>query len=68
VSAWAGRTLHFVGIGGAGMSGWARVARQLGATVSGSDRADGPALAGLREIGVSVHVGHAAEHVPAAPR
>ncbi|MDQ3632636.1 MAG: Mur ligase domain-containing protein [Actinomycetota bacterium] len=65
MSPWAGRTLHFVGIGGVGMSGWARVARQLGATVSGSDRADGPALAGLRELGVIVHVGHAAEHVPA---
>ncbi len=61
---WAGRTLHFVGIGGAGMSGWARVARQLGATVSGTDRADGPALDGLRELGVAVRVGHAAEHVP----
>ena len=64
MSAWAGRTLHFVGIGGAGMRGWARVARQLGAEVSGSDRADGPALAELRELGVTVHIGHAAEHVP----
>ena len=64
MSAWTGRTLHFVGIGGVGMAGWARVARQLGATVSGTDRADGPALAGLRELGVTVHVGHAAEHVP----
>ncbi len=62
--AWAGRRLHFVGIGGAGMSGWARVARQLGASVSGTDRADGPALAGLRALGVGVHVGHGAEHVP----
>ena len=64
MSAWSGRTLHFVGIGGAGMSGWARVARQLGATVSGTDRAEGPALPGLRELGITVHVGHAAEHVP----
>ena len=64
MSAWSGRTLHFVGIGGAGMRGWARVARQLGAEVSGSDRADGPALAELRELGVTVHIGHAAEHVP----
>ena len=61
---WSGRTLHFVGIGGAGMSGWARVAAQLGATVSGSDRAEGPALRGLRELGVTVHVGHAAHQVP----
>ena len=64
MSAWSGRRLHFVGIGGAGMSGWARVARQLGAEVSGSDRTEGPTLAGLRELGVTVHVGHAAEHVP----
>ena len=66
MSAWAGRRIHFVGIGGVGMCGWARVAHQLGATVSGSDRADGPELAELRELGVSVHVGHAAGHVPDA--
>src|SRR3954465_12981624 len=62
---WAGRRLHLVGLGGAGMSGYARAAVQLGARVSGSDRADGPALAALRELGVAVHVGHAAENVPA---
>jgi UDP-N-acetylmuramate--alanine ligase len=62
--AWAGRRLHLVGLGGAGMSGYARVATQLGARVSGSDRADGPALAALRDLGVEVHVGHAAENVP----
>ncbi|HLM50470.1 MAG TPA: Mur ligase domain-containing protein, partial [Solirubrobacteraceae bacterium] len=37
---WAGRRLHFVGIGGAGMSGLALVARALGAEVTGSDRAE----------------------------
>jgi len=62
---WAGRRLHLVGLGGAGMSGYARVAVQLGADVSGSDRADGPALGPLRALGVAVHVGHAAENVPA---
>jgi UDP-N-acetylmuramate--alanine ligase len=62
---WAGRRLHLVGLGGAGMSGYARVATQLGARVSGSDRADGPALSPLRELGVDVHVGHAAGNVPA---
>ena len=36
---WSGRRLHFVGIGGAGMSGLAIVARALGAQVTGSDRA-----------------------------
>jgi len=61
---WAGRRIHLIGIGGAGMSGWARAAVQLGATVSGSDRADSPALARLRALGVTTFVGHAAEQVP----
>lgn len=61
---WAGRKVHLVGIGGAGMSGWARVATQLGATVSGSDRAESPALDKLRALGVTVHVGHDAANVP----
>jgi UDP-N-acetylmuramate--alanine ligase len=61
---WAGRKIHLVGIGGAGMSGWARVAVQLGATVSGSDRAESPALEKLRALGVVVHVGHDAANVP----
>ena len=46
------------------MSGWARVAVQLGATVSGSDRAESPALEKLRALGVAVHVGHDAANVP----
>ena len=61
---WAGRRLHFVGIGGAGMSGWARVALQLGAAVSGTDRAGSPVLARLAAAGAQVHVGHDAAHVP----
>ncbi len=61
---WAGRKVHLVGIGGAGMSGWARVAVQLGATVSGSDRAESPALDKLRALGVIVTVGHDAANVP----
>jgi UDP-N-acetylmuramate--alanine ligase len=63
---WAGRTLHFVGIAGAGMSGLALIARALGATVSGSDRAAGtPYVARLREAGIQRAVGHAAANVPA---
>jgi UDP-N-acetylmuramate--alanine ligase len=61
---WAGRKVHLVGIGGAGMSGWARVAVQLGATVSGSDQAESPALAKLRALGVAVTVGHDRANVP----
>jgi UDP-N-acetylmuramate--alanine ligase len=62
---WSGRRLHLVGLGGAGMSGYARVATQLGARVSGSDRADSPVLGPLRELGVEVHIGHDAANVPA---
>jgi UDP-N-acetylmuramate--alanine ligase len=62
---WSGRRLHLIGVGGAGMSGYARVATQLGAQVSGSDRVDGPALDALRALGVDVHVGHDAANVPA---
>jgi UDP-N-acetylmuramate--alanine ligase len=62
---WAGRRLHFVGIGGAGMSGLALVAHALGAEVTGSDRAAGSPYAGpLRAIGIVPTVGHAAENVP----
>jgi UDP-N-acetylmuramate--alanine ligase len=62
---WAGRRLHFVGIGGAGMSGLALVARALGAEVTGSDAAETSYLAELREAGIEPAIGHAAEHVPA---
>jgi UDP-N-acetylmuramate--alanine ligase len=62
---WARRKLHFVGIGGAGMSGLAVVARALGASVTGSDRAAGSPYAGvLRAAGIEPIVGHAAENVP----
>jgi UDP-N-acetylmuramate--alanine ligase len=62
---WAGRRLHLIGLGGAGMSGYARVATQLGAAVSGSDRAESPGLRALAQLGVDVHVGHDAANVPA---
>ena len=61
---WSGRRLHLVGIGGAGMSGYALVAAQLGATVSGSDRADSPVLARLRAAGIDARAGHDAANVP----
>jgi UDP-N-acetylmuramate--alanine ligase len=63
---WSGRRLHFVGVGGAGMSGYARAAHTLGAQVSGSDRADSPYLARLRADGVlEANLGHDAAAVPA---
>jgi UDP-N-acetylmuramate--alanine ligase len=62
---WAGRRLHLIGIGGAGMSGLAVVARALGAQVSGSDRADSATLARLRDEGVDAWAGSDSERVPA---
>src|SRR3954453_17891406 len=62
---WTGRRLHFVGVGGAGMSGWARVSAQLGAEVSGSDRAPSPALERLRAEGLDARAGHDAANLPA---
>jgi UDP-N-acetylmuramate--alanine ligase len=49
---WVGRRLHFVGVGGAGMSGYARAAHALGAQVSGSDRAASPYIERLSADGV----------------
>jgi UDP-N-acetylmuramate--alanine ligase len=60
---WADRRLHFVGIGGAGMSGLALVARRLGAQVSGCDQAESGYTRMLREAGVEPLIGHSAEHV-----
>ncbi|HXB65883.1 MAG TPA: UDP-N-acetylmuramate--L-alanine ligase [Solirubrobacteraceae bacterium] len=63
---WTGRRLHFVGVGGAGMSGYVRAAHALGAEVSGSDRADSPYLERLRADGVlEASIGHAATNLPA---
>ncbi len=65
---WDGRRMHFVGVGGAGMSAYARAAHALGAEVSGSDAADGPYLERLAADGVlEAHVGHRAENVPPGP-
>src|SRR5215470_12682336 len=52
--------VHFAGIGGAGMSGIARVMLARGVPVSGSDSADSATLKELEALGAKVHVGHAA--------
>jgi len=62
---WSSRRLHFVGIGGAGMSGLAIVAGALGAQVTGSDRAESPYTERLREHGIVPALGHEAANVPA---
>jgi UDP-N-acetylmuramate--alanine ligase len=61
---WKGRRLHFIGIGGAGMSGLALVARSLGAEVSGSDRDESSSTARLRASGIEPVIGHDPANVP----
>ncbi|SEK92775.1 UDP-N-acetylmuramate--L-alanine ligase [Streptacidiphilus jiangxiensis] len=56
---------HFIGIGGAGMSGLAKILALRGAQVSGSDAKESTVVLALRQLGAEVHIGHAAEHVPA---
>ncbi len=55
--------VHFVGAGGAGMVGLARIMLAQGYRVSGSDRSDSPALAALRDLGAEVYVGHDAAYL-----
>lgn len=54
---------HFIGIGGSGMSGLARMFLARGIRVSGSDRADSPGLRELEQLGATVHVGHDAANL-----
>ncbi len=61
---WNRRRLHFVGVGGAGMSGLALVCARLGATVTGSDRSDSSYMERLREAGIEPAVGHDAANYP----
>ena len=61
---WSRRKLHFIAIGGAGMSGLALVCHRLGARVSGSDRAQSSYLERLRRAGLEPRIGHDAEALP----
>lgn len=64
---WTGRRVHFVGIGGCGMSGLALVAAQLGATVSGSDTKRSIFFDSLHDTGlIELHLGHDTGNLPAA--
>ncbi|WP_271439147.1 UDP-N-acetylmuramate--L-alanine ligase [Pontixanthobacter luteolus] len=58
--------IHFVGIGGIGMSGIAEVMHNLGYTVQGSDLSESPSVLRLRERGISVKIGHEKENVEGA--
>ncbi len=57
------RRIHFVGIGGIGMSGIAELLRNQGYEISGSDLGEGPSVMRLRGLGARIHVGHDASHV-----
>ncbi|WP_105968729.1 UDP-N-acetylmuramate--L-alanine ligase [Streptomyces geranii] len=54
---------HFIGIGGAGMSGIAKILAQRGASVAGSDAKESETAVALRALGATVHIGHAAGHL-----
>ncbi len=58
--------IHFVGVGGSGMSGIAEVLRNLGYTVSGSDANPGAVTGRLESLGVRICTGHAAENIAGA--
>jgi len=60
------RHIHFVGIGGAGMSGIAEVLLNLGYAISGSDLSDSVALKRLQSLGIQTYVGHHAKHMAGA--
>ena len=60
-----GRRLHFIAIGGAGMSGLALVCHRLGAAVTGSDRVTSSYFERVVAAGIDAYVGHDAERVPA---
>ena len=59
-------TIHFVGVGGIGMSGIAEVMKNLGYTVQGSDVAEGYVVEGLRAKGIPVAIGHSADNLAEA--
>lgn len=61
---WSGRRLHFIGVGGAGMSGLALAAAELGASVSGSDRDRSSYFQRLERAGIAVQLGHDSANVP----
>ena len=66
MSGFEGRELHFIAIGGAGMSGLALVCHGLGAVVTGSDRSDSAYMERLRAAGLDPQVGHDPGRVPEA--
>ncbi|MBH9552362.1 UDP-N-acetylmuramate--L-alanine ligase [Inhella gelatinilytica] len=60
------KRIHFVGVGGAGMSGIAEILHNLGFAVSGSDQTASGVTDRLAQLGLTIHIGHAAEHIGGA--
>ena len=58
--------IHFVGVGGAGMSGIAEILHNLGYTVSGSDQSDSGVTKRLASLGIRIAIGHDAAHIAGA--
>ncbi len=58
-----GKQIHFIGIGGSGMSGLARIALSHGIKVSGSDNSDSQILQALRALGAEIKIGHDANNL-----
>ena len=56
-------TVHFIGIGGSGMSGIARILIGMGHVVTGSDVRDSSNVAALRELGAKIYIGHDQSHL-----
>jgi UDP-N-acetylmuramate--alanine ligase len=66
IANWSGKRLHFIGIGGAGMSGLARIALSHGITVTGSDAKDSSVLSALQALGAQVWPEHNSNQVDGA--
>ena len=66
LSSLIGKRIHFIGIGGAGMSGLARIALSHGITVSGSDAKDSSVVIALSALGATVATSHEAAHIDGA--
>ena len=61
-----GKQVHFIGIGGSGMSGLARIAISHGIKVSGSDSSDSSVLTALKAVGAEIFIGHKSENIKGA--
>ena len=62
------KNIHFVGIGGSGMSGIAEVLNNMGFTISGSDISEGETVKRLKSQGIQIHLGHKKENIGKADK